>query len=139
MSSEDEHVALLREAYRHWAESKATSIDRWLDFADDEIHLWSLAEGAPGLEFTTAKNGKQEVRAYLEGVPVDWEMISLEVTDYIAQADRVVAIIRSAWRNRRTGKVVDMPKVDVWRFRGGRAVEFHEYFDTARCIAATQP
>jgi len=29
----------------------------------------------------------------------------------------------------------ETPKVDFWRFRDGKAVEFYEYFDTA-CVAA---
>ena len=33
-----------------------------------------------------------------------------------------------------TGKIVETPKVDFWRFRDGKAVEFYEYYDTARVI-----
>jgi ketosteroid isomerase-like protein len=138
MASEDEHVALLREGYRHWRESRATSVDRWLDLVDDEIRLRSLADGAPGLEFTSARNGKAELRAYLGAIAADWEMLAYDVTDYVAQGDRVVAIVASAWRNRRTGKTIDLPKVDVWRFRDGRAIELLEFYDTARLIACTQ-
>ena len=39
------------------------------------------------------------------------------------------------WTNRKTGKIAETPKVDFWRFRDGKAVEFYEYFDTA-CVAA---
>lgn len=45
----------------------------------------------------------------------------------------------TAWRNKRTGKTAETPKVDFWRFRGGKAVEYYEYFDTARVIAAATP
>ena len=65
-------------------------------------------------------------------------MLSYEVTDYVAQGDRVVAIVDSAWRNRQTGKTIELPKVDIWRFRDGRAVEFLEFYDTARLIACAQ-
>ena len=41
----------------------------------------------------------------------------------------------TAWINKKTGKKAETPKVDFWRFRDGKAVEFYEYFDTA-CVAA---
>jgi ketosteroid isomerase-like protein len=31
---------------------------------------------------------------------------------------------------------VDTPKIDFWRFRDGKVVEFYEYYDTARVFAA---
>jgi hypothetical protein len=35
--------------------------------------------------------------------------------------------------------VVSTPKVDSWRFSDGKAVEFHEYFDTAQVAQAMAP
>ena len=61
----------------------------------------------------------------------------LEMDEYIAQGDRVVVIGRMAWRNRATGKVAETPKLDVWRLRDGKAVDFVEFYDTARAAAAT--
>jgi hypothetical protein len=31
------------------------------------------------------------------------------------------------------------PKVDIWRFRDGKAVEFYEMFDTTAAFAAATP
>jgi ketosteroid isomerase-like protein len=39
---------------------------------------------------------------------------------------------------RKTGIVVESPKADVFRFRDGLIVEFFEFFDTARALAATR-
>ena len=64
MAAEDEHVALLREGYRNWAASKARSVDHWLDLVDEEIRLRSLADGAPGLEFTSPRSGKQALPGF---------------------------------------------------------------------------
>ncbi|MFH1345642.1 MAG: hypothetical protein ABIL01_31215 [Pseudomonadota bacterium] len=47
----------------------------------------------------------------------------------------MVARGSTKWINKHTGKRAENPKVDFWRFRGGKAVEFYEYFDTA-CVAA---
>ena len=54
----------------------------------------------------------------------DWEMISHAMNDFIAQDDRVAVIGRAIWRHKRTGKVADTRKVDIWRFRDGKAVDF---------------
>jgi len=37
-----------------------------------------------------------------------------------------------AWRR----KGIETPKIDFWRFPGGKAIEFYEYCDTARVITA---
>ncbi len=61
------------------------------------------------------------------------------VDEYVAQGDRVVAIGRTGWRNRETGKAFDTPKVDVVRFRDGQIVEFFELYDTAMVLASSEP
>ena len=42
------------------------------------------------------------------------------------------------WRNVRTGRRAETPKVDVWRFPDGKAVEFFEYYDTAKLAEAAK-
>ena len=136
MSNEDQNVTALRQAYRRWADSKGKDQSGWLAIVGDDLTLRSLADGAPGMEFSSQRRGKLELLDYLNGLTADWDMIFYEIADYVAQGDRVVAIGRTAWRNRRTGKVADTAKVDLWRFENGRAVEFFELYDTARVLAA---
>ena len=66
-------------------------------------------------------------------------MISYVVDEYIAQGERVVAVGSTSWTNKKTGKTASTPKVDIWRMRNGKAVEFMEYYDTANLIAAATP
>jgi hypothetical protein len=66
-------------------------------------------------------------------------MIFYRIDEFIAQGDRVVAIGSTSWRNKATGKVVLTPKADIWRMKNGKAVQFSEFYDTARLIAAAQP
>ena len=75
------------------------------------------------------------MKAYFDGLLTDWTMVHYTVDEYIAQGDTVVARGACAWTNKTTGKIAETPKVDFWRFRDGKAVEFYEYFDTA-CVAA---
>ena len=60
------------------------------------------------------------------------------VDEFIAQGDRVVALGSTGWRDRKTGKSFDTPKVDIWRLKDGRAVEFMEFYDTAMLKAVTE-
>lgn len=133
MSVEDDNVALLREGYRRWAESRGASVEHWLDLAADDIVLSTL--GGPR---DTPATGKAALRVYLASVNDHWEMLDYRVSETIAQGERVVAIVDSAWRSRRTGQVGQLRMVNVWRLRQGRAVEFAEFYDTARAMAADQ-
>ena len=54
----------------------------------------------------------------------------------MAQGDRVVMLGHTSWRAKRTGKVVDTPKADSWRFENGKAVEFYEFYNPAGVTAA---
>ncbi len=74
---------------------------------------------------------------YFGGILRDWEMLEYVTENFVAQDDRVVMLGRCSYRFKRTGKVVSTPKVDSWRFADGKAVEFYEYYDTARLQQAT--
>ena len=74
------------------------------------------------------------MRAYFDGLLSGWTMVHYTMDEYIAQGDAVCARGSTAWINKSTGKKAETPKVDFWRFRDGKAIEFYEYFDTA-CVA----
>ena len=66
-------------------------------------------------------------------------MIFYRIEDYVAERDRVVAIGSTSWKNKLTSKIVTTPKIDIWRMRAGKVVEFSEFYDTAQLYAASQP
>ncbi|PPD40861.1 MAG: hypothetical protein CTY15_14335 [Methylocystis sp.] len=141
MSQEERNTALLREAYRLWADSKGASADHWLALmAGGEIAFGSLAQGrVNAVAFTQQRHSREGVADYLRGLVEDWEMIDYCVDHLVAQGDRVVALARTSWRCMATDKVVDTPKVDSWRFDAdGRIVEFFEYYDTAAMFEAAR-
>ena len=137
MRVEDRNVALLKEAYRRWHESKAASTDHWMEILADEVEFRSLSEGAPGMEFTDRCHTKDEVLGYFAGLVATWEMLHYTVEEFIAQGERVVMLGRCGWRHRETGQVIETPKADFWRFRDGKAIEFYEFYDTAKTASAT--
>jgi ketosteroid isomerase-like protein len=107
-----------------------------MTICDDNINFGSLAQAPPEMAFAATYSNRQALRGYFDGLLADWEMLHYTVDEFVAQGDTVFMRGSTAWRNKRTGKSVDTPKVDFWRFRDGKAVEFYEYYDTARVIAA---
>jgi uncharacterized protein len=136
MASSESNKDLLRKAYSRWNETKGGSVSDWMALVDDNISFGSLAEGAEALAFTAPIKRKEALKGYFEGLLSDWSMIHYTVDAYVAEGDSVVAIGSTAWKNKRTGKTVETRKVDVWKFQKSKAVEFYEYFDTAKVAAA---
>jgi uncharacterized protein len=132
MSEEAQNVALLRNAYRLWSESKGDSADHWLGICADLIKFGSLAQGHYTADYLTAYQSRDELVQYFAGLKRDWDMVEYVAEHFVAQNDRVVMLGRCAWRYKATGKVVSTPKADSWRFADGKAIEFYEYFDTAQ-------
>jgi ketosteroid isomerase-like protein len=136
MPNTESNKELLRNAYRRWNDTRGGSVADWMALVDNDIAFGSLAEGAEVLPFTAPIQGKEALKSYFDGLLANWTMIHYTVDAYVAEGDSVVAIGTTAWTNRHTGKTVETRKVDVWKFRNGKAVEFYEYYDTARIAAA---
>lgn len=137
MTTESTNVAIIKDAYQRWNDSKGASVDHWMNLMTDDIRFGSLAGGAEPMTFTRASSSKNEVRGYFSGLSDNWEMIYYRVNEIITQNDRVVALCEVSFRNKRTGKLAGGPKADVHRIRDGKICEFFEYYDTAALAAAS--
>lgn len=139
MSSEA-NVQLLREAYRQWSDSKGQDVDYWFDkVIGPQIKVRFDSAGDAAVPFATRYDDRNALRGYFEGLLADWSMQYYTMNEFVAQGDTVVARGECAWTNKKTNKVAKTPKIDYWRFKDGKAVEFHEYFDTAKVYGATVP
>jgi ketosteroid isomerase-like protein len=133
-----DNVAILKDAYRRWHESKGRSVQHWVDLLADDVCFGSLAGGVPGLEFTRQCMAKADVKRYFDGLHQDWEMIHYTVERFVADGDRVAVQGSTSWRHRRTGKSFDSAKADFFTLRDGKITEFFEYYDTAMVLEATR-
>jgi ketosteroid isomerase-like protein len=131
MENTTQNVARLKHAYEQWHATRGGSKAVWLELAADNVQVGSLAEGAPGLEFTGRVSSREEFGRYFEGLLNDWEMIHYTADHFIADGARVVMRGSTAWRHKRTGREIDTPKADFVTFRDGKIVEFYEFYDTA--------
>lgn len=137
MGDEARNVEILKVAYDSWSKSKGGSVDEWMKVCAANIAFGSLAQGAAeGARYLTAYNNRDALKGYFDGIARDWDMVDWTTKNFIAQGDRVVALVQCTWKFKKTGKVVSTPKCDVWRMKDGKAVEFYEYYDTAQVHAA---
>jgi uncharacterized protein len=79
VSDEAANVAVLKDAYRRWHESRGGSVDHWMTICDENIKFASLAQGAPKVEYLTAYSSRNEMRKYFDGLLRDWEMIEYPI------------------------------------------------------------
>lgn len=138
--SVEQNVQKLQKGYAAWNVSKGAAIDYWIDLLDPNINWTSIVdESSTGMSFAADCKSKDEVRSYFENLGEIWEMIFFDLEEIIAQNDRVVVMAKCKWRHRETGRSVETPKVDIFRFKKGKITEFREFFDTAKAIAASIP
>jgi uncharacterized protein len=134
------NVQLLKDAYRRWGDSKGASVDFWFDSViGPKIKFGSIPRGAVPLAFATDYDDRTELRGYFDALLSNWTMEYFTMDEYVAQGDVVVARGSCKWINKQTLKPAETPKIDFWRFKDGKVIEFYEYFDTACAAAAATP
>lgn len=129
----------LKSAYQAWHDTRGQSVAVWMELMADDVEMCSAADGAPGMEFSARRKGKDTLQGYFSGLATDWEMIHYTPEEFLVDGDRVVMLGKCAFRNRKTGKVAETAVMNRWRFRDGLAFEYFELYDTAKAFAAATP
>jgi ketosteroid isomerase-like protein len=129
----------LRAAHREWHDTRGQSVESWLALMAEDVSLRSVADGAPGMAFSAPRKGLADARGYFSALHAEWEMLFHRADHFVVDGGHVVVIGACSWRFRPTGKVVETPIVQHWQFRDGLAVEYFEYYDTAKALDATRP
>jgi ketosteroid isomerase-like protein len=138
MGTSADNVAKLVDAFRRWDKGKGKDTSMWTSLMAPDVRLRSLAGGSPGLEFTQECCSEADVTRYLEGLTGDWEMLHYTTEPFAVEGDRVVMLGSTSWKHKKTGQVFDTPKADLVTFRDGRIVEFFEFYDTEKILAAAR-
>ena len=138
----EEFEARLAAAYRAWHASRGRAPEHFFALYGEDIELHSILEASLREETRGPYIGKGAAIAYFTALAEAWEMIDARADAFVARDDKIVVIGHATWRNLRTLRLVDGPKVDVWTVRDGRAVHFLEMFDSyaaARAIGLIDP
>jgi hypothetical protein len=104
MSDEASNVAVLKDAYRRWHDSKGGSVDHWMGVVADDIKFGSLAQAAPEMAFARSYSNSDALRGYFDGLLGEWEMIHYTASEFVAQGDTVFMRGSTDWRSKKTGK-----------------------------------
>jgi len=100
---------------------------------DEDVNIILPASLPHGGKYT-GKSGAQELRSRLLST---WAAFDVEVLEYLTGTDSVVALIRLKGVLKSTGKSVDMPIAEYWRFRAGLVRDLVAYyFDTHVVVEA---
>jgi len=138
----EQFEARLAAAYEAWHASRGRTPERFFELYADDIALHSILEASLLDKMRGPFVGKSAALAYYTALAEAWEMIDGRVDTMVARGDTVVCVGEAAWRNLKTLRVVDGPKVDVWTVRDGLAVRYLEMFDsygTALALGAIDP
>ena len=120
------HLDRVRAAY---ASFEAGDLDGALVAVDEDV-VW---EQAQGLSHGGVYRGLDEVRRNVFD-PLDrdwWSSFSARPSELIDAGDVIVVLGRYEGAARETGRILDVPFVHIWTFRGDRAVRFRQFLDTA--------
>lgn len=81
-------------------------------------------------------NGKEAVVGWFAGLGSTIEITRFEPREFIAQDDKVVALVHTEGRVRSTGRPLVNDEAHVWTFRDGKLVRLQIYLDTAAIAVA---
>jgi hypothetical protein len=129
-------LADLQSAYRNWGTSKAGNADEVIGLMTDDFTMGSLSAGASGMRFSRDHVSRDQARHYFAELLSEWELNFFHVRDFVVQASEVAAICECSWLHKGTRQLVHSPKLDLWKFKGRKAVGYFEFFDTEQAFAA---
>ncbi len=131
MNATEKDLENLKEAYRLWSVTNGEYYEPWLRLIADNFVNGTMENGAPGLDFTKERRGREAMVEYFDLIRRDWDMLCHVADEFLMDRDRIVALIRATWRSKLTGKVVDSPAAHLWQFKNGKAVKKFEFVDSA--------
>jgi len=130
--SEQENVRTVIDAYSSF---KTGDIEGVLKVLTEDVE-W-ITPGPPELMPIAGKRrGRQQVAEFFSTLNEQEDVELFEPEEYIAQRDKVVALIKYRGRVRATGKKVEADLVHLFTFTNGKVKRFREYYDTAATMDA---
>jgi uncharacterized protein len=105
------------------------NIEGILDLLNDDI-TWELPSSA-GVPFSGVFSGKKGVLDFFQQIAANNEFHEFNVTDFIADGDKVVALGSLKATSKTTGKTSSNKWAHFWQLKDGKVIRHYEYADTA--------
>src|SRR6266498_2824152 len=131
--SEQSNVEVVRAMYDAFRRGDVPGV---LSHVDNSMVFTIL--GSPSIPMVGVRRGLAGVREFFDELAKTLEFSTFDVHDFIAQGDRVVALVHYAGKNKNTGRSFDAQSAMIWTIRDGKAVQFVEYTDTDQFARAGQ-
>jgi uncharacterized protein len=132
MSAQD-NIRIAQQAYENF---KTGDMQGLLGLFSNDIQ-WELPN-IVNVPFSGKRQGLEKVREFFNQLAQTEENLGLDMSGFIGQGDRVVALGHYAWRVKTTGREYEADFAHLWIVRDGKLVAFKEYTDTLAVAAAFQ-
>jgi ketosteroid isomerase-like protein len=86
--------------------------------------------GTSAVPVAGTRHGLREVQRFFEDLERREEFTLFEPRDFIAQGNRVVALVHYEGRDKVTGRTFIADSAMLWTFGDGKAIRFQEFTDT---------
>lgn len=106
-----------------------------LDKLSDNVE-WTVARPMDGVPVFGTFKGKDGVKKFLETLAGGSEIKVFDPNEYIAQYDKVVALVHIEAVIKSSGKAYAQDAVMVWTVKDGKVTKFHAYDDTEAVSSA---
>jgi uncharacterized protein len=123
---EQENTGLVQRTYDSFRNGDIPAL---LDSLSEDVQ-WVTAE-VEGVPTGGTWRGREQVGEFFRSLSDTQEPRQLELREYVAQGDKVVALGHYAWHVKATGKVWESDFAHVLSVRDGKIARYQEYTDTA--------
>ena len=130
---ESQNIETVRSMYAAFLRGDISSV---LQQMDESIVF--LIPGSGAVPISGVKRGLREVELFFESLRAMVEFTAFEMREYIAQGNRVVALIHYEGRYRPTGKGFMADAAALWTLGNGKAIRFQEFTDTEALAKAAE-
>ena len=113
-----------------YAAFRRNDLASMMDAVDDNVE-WFVLGPAGHIPTAGLWRGRDEVCRFFATLKQVEELQMFEPREFIAEADKVVAIGESRSRARCNGQTINTPWVHVFTFSRARIVRFRAFYDTA--------
>lgn len=109
-------------------------IERASSYMNEDVQ-WRMHLGQDVVDFAGASTGRDALIERWHALRLDFELLRFEILmlDFVGQQARTS--VRSDFRHKASGHVLDLTIRQVFRVEGREIVEVDEYHDTARIAA----
>ena len=131
---ESSNIETIRNIYSAFGRSDIAGVLKLMDEA-----IVFIVPGSSAVPLSGIRRGLEQVRRFFEDLDRRIEFSVFEPKEYIAQGNRVIALVRCEGRDKMPGRPFSAESATLWTIGNGKAIRFQEYTDTEALANAARP